>query len=263
MALSRWEPFREMISLREAMDRLFEESFIWPSRLIGTSGRTMFPLDVRERDDNYEIRAELPGVRPEDLDITVQGGMLTIRAQTRQEEERPGENWILRERRTGIYERSITLPTSVDVDQAQARFEHGVLHLTLPKAAEARPKRIPIGGPTGRAVAEPTAGSGTTPSTAPGGTGTPGTFGRAQVRETMDVIGSDGNDVGRVKEVRDNDFLVDRAMQRDIYIPYSAIQSIHGERIMLNIPAGQVDAMGWPTSEMLGTSRPAGGPTLS
>lgn len=263
MALSRWEPFREMMSLREAMDRLFEESFVWPSRVMGAGGRTTFPLDVRERDDTYEIRAELPGVRPEDLDITVQGGMLTIRARTQQEEERPGENWIVRERRAGVYERTITLPTSVEADQAQARFEHGVLHLTLPKAAEARPKRIPIGQPTGRSTAQPTVSPGMTESAPMGSAGTTGTFGRDQVRETMDVIGSDGNDIGRVKEVREHDFLVDRPLQRDLYIPYSAIQSIHGERIMLNVPAGQVDAMGWPTSEMLGTSRPAGGTTMS
>jgi HSP20 family protein len=143
MAMEQWSPFRDMMTLRDAMDRLFQESFVRPANAL--LGRGAPALDLRETENGYEIEAALPGVKPEDVQITVQGDTLTIRGETKAEEERKDQNWILRERHSGAFYRTVTLPTPVNADQAQARFEHGVLHLTLPKAEEAKPRQIRIG----------------------------------------------------------------------------------------------------------------------
>jgi HSP20 family protein len=146
MAIERWDPFREMVSLRDAMNSLLQESFVWPGRATAAGGSpATLPLDISESENEYVVRASLPGVRPEDVQITVHGDTLTIRAESKAEEEQQGQNWLLRERRFGAFQRSVSLASPVNSDQAQARFEHGVLTLTLPKAEEAKPKQIRIG----------------------------------------------------------------------------------------------------------------------
>jgi HSP20 family protein len=92
------------------------------------------------------VKASLPGVKPEDVEITIHGDTLTIRGEVKAEEERKGERWHLRERRFGSFQRSLSLATPVNSDQAQAHFEHGVLTLTLPKSEAAKPRQIKIGG---------------------------------------------------------------------------------------------------------------------
>src|SRR5215469_4403981 len=144
MAMEPWNPFREMTSLRDAMDRLFQESFVRPSSML--LGRGSIPLDVSETDHDIEIAATMPGVDPNDVQITVQGDTLVIRGETRREEERRERNYLTRERHIGTYYRSITLSAPVNADKADARFANGVLHLTLPKAEEAKPRQIKIGG---------------------------------------------------------------------------------------------------------------------
>src|SRR5690242_9000779 len=103
MSMERWEPLRDMMSLRDAMERLIQESFLRPAGSILPAMRGAMPLDVIERGDAYEIRASLPGIKPEDVQITVQGDVLTIRGATTSEQEhkddRDDENWILHERR--------------------------------------------------------------------------------------------------------------------------------------------------------------------
>jgi HSP20 family protein len=152
MAMERWNPWREMMTLREAMDRLFEDSFVRPgstwigSRSAGADGRGWFPLDVKETGDQIEVRASIPGVKPEDVQITVHGDTLTIRGESKAEEERKDENWDIREHRAGSFQRVVTLPTPVKSEQAEAHMEHGTLTLRLPKAEEARPRQIKIGG---------------------------------------------------------------------------------------------------------------------
>ena len=119
MTLMRWDPFREVFSLRDAMDRLMEESFVRPTWW--ANGHTFgLPLDVQESDNEYVVKASLPGYRPEDVNITVTGDTLTIRAEHRGEEEHKGENFLLRERRFGTVSRSITLPAPIQGDQVQA-----------------------------------------------------------------------------------------------------------------------------------------------
>ncbi|HKT40041.1 MAG TPA: Hsp20/alpha crystallin family protein, partial [Ktedonobacterales bacterium] len=108
------------------------------------------PLDVMEKGDSFEVRASLPGIKPEDVQVTVQGETLTIRGETSGEheskQERNDENWILRERRSGSVYRSVTLPAPLDAERATARFEQGVLVLELHKADTAKAKQIPVSG---------------------------------------------------------------------------------------------------------------------
>lgn len=145
MAIERWDPFREAISLRDAMDSLLQESFIRPATLQGHGGATL-PLDVSETEDEFVVRASVPGMKPDDVQITVRGDTLTIRGESKAEEEKKGSHWHLRERRYGAFQRSVTLGTPVESDKARARYEHGVLTLTLPKAEQAKPRQIKVEG---------------------------------------------------------------------------------------------------------------------
>lgn len=143
--LTRWEPFRDLISLREAMDRLFEESVVRPQgaalapRVTGT-----LAVDMYETEDDVVVKASVPGVDPENLDISITGDTLTIKGETRAEEEVEEENYIYRERRYGAFSRSISIPTPLDADEAEAEFEDGILTLRLPKAEEVKPKAIEV-----------------------------------------------------------------------------------------------------------------------
>ena len=144
MGLDRWDPFREMMTLRDAMDRLLQQSLTRPGQLLSSMRPDAIPVDVIERDDHFEVRAALPGVKPEDIEVTVQGERLTLRAECRADEERRGEQWLMREQRYGTMQRSITLPAPVSSDNTQATIEHGVLTLRLPKAQAAMARRIAV-----------------------------------------------------------------------------------------------------------------------
>ena len=101
-------------------------------------------MDISETPDAYEIEASMPGIDPDDVDITMDNHVLTIRGETKAEEEKQGRNYHLRERRIGSYVRSITLPSSIKEDAIEAHYENGVLKLRLPKAEEAKAKHIQI-----------------------------------------------------------------------------------------------------------------------
>jgi HSP20 family protein len=147
MTIERWDPFGEMLSLRDAMNRLLEESFVWPSRATTQLPSRMGPpIDLRETEDQYVLEAALPGVKPEDIDVSVQGNQVRIQAELKQDEEKKGERYHYRERRYGQFQRTITLPNNVKSDQVTSEFRNGLLTLTLPKAEEARPRRIQITG---------------------------------------------------------------------------------------------------------------------
>jgi HSP20 family protein len=143
--MQRYDPFRQAMSLRDAMDRLFRESFVSPGMMLTTTGEATLPLDVTEDQNGYVVHASLPGIKPEDVQINLQGDTLSIRGQATQKAEEKGKTYLLRERQQISYARSITLPGPVDADHASAQFEHGVLTLTLPKADAARPKTIKVG----------------------------------------------------------------------------------------------------------------------
>jgi HSP20 family protein len=144
MAIDRWD-VREAVSLSDAMNALLRESFIRPSSGLGQTGAALLPLDVAENENEFVIKASLPGVKPEDVQITVHGDTLTIQGETKAEEEKKGEHWHLRERRFGQFQRSLSLSMPVDSDKARAQFEHGVLTLILPKSEQAKPRQIKIG----------------------------------------------------------------------------------------------------------------------
>jgi HSP20 family protein len=150
MSLVSWDPFeplnvqREVTPLREMLNRLVEESVVGPARLEGV--RRAFPLDVRETDHEYIVEAALPGVKPEQLQIAATQDTLSIRTTTSAEqkaEQKPGV-YVRRERYMGEMMRIIGLPTPIDPEKVNATYEDGVLTLTLPKAAHAKPKQIPV-----------------------------------------------------------------------------------------------------------------------
>jgi HSP20 family protein len=144
-SLVRWEPFRDLISLREAMDRLFEDSFVQPrGGRLAPAGMETLAVDMYETDDAIVVKSAIPGIKPENIDVSITGDVLTIRGETKAEEEVKEENYIRRERRYGAFCRSLAIPQSVVADEAQAEFEDGLLTLTLPKAEEVKPKAIKV-----------------------------------------------------------------------------------------------------------------------
>jgi HSP20 family protein len=138
------DPFETVTPLREAMNRLFEESFIGP-RFELVFGRT-FPLDVYESEDKlyYVIEASLPGFKQEEIQITGEGDTLMIHTQKKEETKTEKGSYVRRERYEGEMSRSITLPTTFDPTKVEATYEHGLLKLTVPKAEAAKPMQIPI-----------------------------------------------------------------------------------------------------------------------
>ena len=139
--LSPFTPFREMLTLREAMDRLFDESFVRGATSANGYG---LALDVQQDNDNYVVRANVPGLKPEDLQIEVVDNTITVRGEVKSERKEEKDNYLLQERRYGQFSRSISLPTTVNAARAEATIEQGVLTLRVPKAEEAKPKAITI-----------------------------------------------------------------------------------------------------------------------
>ncbi len=145
MSISRWDPLSDIVSLREAMNNLLEESFVRPRG--GATNTAGLAIDLRETPEAFIVSASVPGVPPEDVDITVLGDTLRIRGERREESsEEASGRWIVRERRVGSFERTIALPTSIKADEATADFKDGVLTISLPKADEAKPRSIPVRG---------------------------------------------------------------------------------------------------------------------
>ena len=141
----RPSPFGELVSLRQAMDRLFEDSFV-RSRPWGLSGDmgTPLPLDITTTSDALIVDAALPGIAPEDVEITVEDGTLTIQAETRPERKEEDGQTLINEIRRGSVSRAVALPSGLEADKASATFEHGVLHLRIPKAEAVKPRQIRI-----------------------------------------------------------------------------------------------------------------------
>lgn len=139
----RTDPVASSLKLRDAMDRLISDSFVrpfWP--FDSTVGA--FNVDMYETADAVVVKAAIPGIQSEDLNITVSGDLLTIQGETTQEEETKEATYYVRERQYGSFSRTLTLPASVVADKAEAEFENGILRLSLPKAAEAKPKVITV-----------------------------------------------------------------------------------------------------------------------
>ncbi len=178
-----YDPWTGMLSLREAMNRLLEESVVTTPAARGSLGGMQMPLDLYETPDALVARTSMPGVRPDDIDITVTGDQLTIRGELA--EQAPGDEarYHQREHRYGSFARSLTLPVEVQPDKVEATFEHGVLTLTMPKAERMRPKQIKIN-----------ARSGATSLGAPSG-GTAGTI-EGEVSDATPLASGTGSEAG-------------------------------------------------------------------
>ena len=138
----RWEPAREMMTLREAMDRLFDDAFTRPFNLTGNL--SLPAIDMFQTDDEIVVKAAVPGMKAEDVQINVTGETLTLKGDVKQKDETREKSWHIHEQRWGTFERSILLPSDVVADKAKAEFEDGILTITLPKAEQARPKTITV-----------------------------------------------------------------------------------------------------------------------
>jgi HSP20 family protein len=136
MLTYRYEPVR----LAQAMNRLFDESFVLPQQAAGR----VLPLDVLAAGDGYVITAAVPGLRAEDLKLEVLGDTVTLRGEVKAPEAGEAGRWLLRERRFGQFERTLTLPTEVDGTKAEASIDNGVLTVRLPKVESAKPKAIKV-----------------------------------------------------------------------------------------------------------------------
>src|ERR1051326_6164535 len=124
--LTRWEPVREMMTLREAMDRLFDDAFTRPLS-VRAGGWSTPAIDMYQTDNDVVVKAALPGFKAEDVQINVTGDVLTIRGEMKHEDEQNDKAWHIREHRWGSFERSISLPTDVVSEKAQADFDNGIL----------------------------------------------------------------------------------------------------------------------------------------
>ncbi len=138
--LTRWEPFRDLMSIRRDMDRLFEEFYSQP--LATVEGMPL--IDMYQTDDDVVLRATLPGVNADDLDIQITGDVLTIHGEVKEESEKKEAKYHMRERRYQSFSRSLKLPANVVSDKAKADMVNGILNLTLPKAEESKPKTISV-----------------------------------------------------------------------------------------------------------------------
>lgn len=143
--LTRWEPLSDMVTLRDAMDRLFDEAFTRPWGLTdGGRGMGMPAVDMYQTDDDVVVKTAVPGIQPEDVHISVTGDTLTIKGEVKENNDNKQKAYHIREQRWGSFERTLTLPTNVKADKAQAEFENGVLTITLPKAEEVKPKTVTV-----------------------------------------------------------------------------------------------------------------------
>jgi len=149
MAIVRWEPFRDLVSLQDRMNRLFEDSFRGAGRATGEEdwalGGSWAPaVDIFEQGGDIVLKAELPGVDAKDVDIRVENNTLTLRGERKFDSEVKRESYHRVERAYGTFSRSFTLPTVVDTEKIKAEYKDGVLRVTLPQKEEAKPKQISI-----------------------------------------------------------------------------------------------------------------------
>ena len=144
--ITRFDPLGEIVSLRSAMDRLFEDSFVSPLtwRTVANGNGINPAIDIYETDDDIVLTAALPGLKSDDVEVTITGQNLTLRGDVKADETVQNDQYIYRERRFGSFNRSFQLPVRVDGDRADASFSDGILTLRIPKADEVKPRQIRI-----------------------------------------------------------------------------------------------------------------------
>ncbi|HEU5393475.1 MAG TPA: Hsp20/alpha crystallin family protein [Candidatus Methylomirabilis sp.] len=146
MAIVRWDPFRDLMSIQERMNRLFDQTLSRTrAEEEGIAASTWVPsVDIYETPDRVVMKAELPGLTREDIEINVRDNTLSLRGERKFEKDVKEENYLRIERAYGSFQRSFTLPATIQQDKIKAVFKDGVLEVTLPKAEEAHPKQIKI-----------------------------------------------------------------------------------------------------------------------
>jgi HSP20 family protein len=163
MALIRWEPVRELNSIQDEMNRLFNTFFDAPAARGSAPRRWVPAMDLVETDDHFVLRADLPGVEEKDVKIELEDRVLTISGERHAEHEARKEGYYRLERASGSFARSLTLPEGVDADAIAAHFDRGVLEVQIPKPAEVKPRRVEISvGANGSAPAQETIEAGET-----------------------------------------------------------------------------------------------------
>jgi HSP20 family protein len=143
MVLQRWYPVATRRNSDDPFDRAWRGLLTRGVPISGTIDRIV-PLDVQETDDEIVVTASLPGVAPEDINVTIEDRVLSIRTESATEDESKEDHYVVRERRSGSYQRSLRLPETVDADNVESGYEHGVLTITLPKREETKAKRIEV-----------------------------------------------------------------------------------------------------------------------
>ncbi|MDH7481827.1 MAG: Hsp20/alpha crystallin family protein [Armatimonadota bacterium] len=148
MSLMRWEPFSELRRMREEMDRLFEEFWRTPLLVMPREEVISPAIDMFERDNNIVIKAELPGLKREDVEVTATEDSISLKGEFKREEEVKEEGYYRRERRAGRFYRSIPMPVAIKPEEVKAMFKNGVLEVVAPKAEEAKEKekKVPVEG---------------------------------------------------------------------------------------------------------------------
>jgi len=140
--LTRWDPFQEMLNLRRTVDRLFDN--VGTDHEWAQPGMWGLAVDVVENKDDFVVKASVPGINPDDLDISYADDTLTIKGEIKSDNEVKENQYHLRERHYGSFARSVTLPTKIKGDAIEASYQNGVLTMLLPKAEEVKPKSIAI-----------------------------------------------------------------------------------------------------------------------
>lgn len=143
LSVTRWEPYRDMLTLQNRLNRLLGEGFTPLSSAEGV-GAWLPPVDIVEEADRVVFRAEIPGVHKDDIDIKVENGTLILRGEKKQEQTVATESEHRLERYFGTFTRSFVLPVSIAADKIEARYKDGVLEIVLPKAEEAKPRKVKI-----------------------------------------------------------------------------------------------------------------------
>lgn len=146
MTLTRWEPFRDLLTLQDRMNRMFSDPVLRLTTPAEAVGGWFPPVDIHEEPDRIVLRAEIPGVGRDDIDVSVENGTITLRGEKKQEKEVEADNAYRLERFYGSFSRSFVLPAVIDPDHIRATYKDGVLEVVLPKAEEARPKKIKVLG---------------------------------------------------------------------------------------------------------------------
>ena len=143
MAISRWDPFRDLMSIQNELNRLFGRTYAGGES--GTEAGTWMPaLDVFETEDKFVVKVELPGLNPDEVDVSVEDSTLTIRGERKFYENVPDDSFHRVERRYGACQRSLSLPPTADAERIEASFDRGVLSVEVPKAEQAKPKKIQV-----------------------------------------------------------------------------------------------------------------------